>query len=157
MQIGIQVANQFFINSATYFATLAMFAAGSVLPFPAVYFAALTGIPEAQLLRGTNTQAAEQKLVIHHSTLNNGRPALPRRIFAAELEELGYPSEGIRNVAIANGSGEGRVRPDYRPFIENDEGDLVRGPVVERPVRGLLWRSGELTAERPKPASRSAD
>lgn len=146
LPIGVQLANQFVINTTTGLAS-ALSAVTTGVPFvPVVYLAALAGNEQAQMLRGMNTQAAEQLLLVHHSTLGNGRPAVSRQIFAAELANLGYPSDGIRNVAIASGSGFEAL--EYRPLVENEEGDKVRGPVVPRPVRGFRWQSKTLTIER---------
>jgi|GEM_PF-3041197 len=159
LPIGIQAANQFIVNVAAGTVAVAAPAAG-LTALAALAIGDLANIEAAEkvtdnetvlMLTGMNTQAARQMLSIHHSTLNNGRPALARRIFAGELDDLGYPAEdGIRNVAIANGTG--RTPPLYRPDreCEEDEDPPCKGsPEIRRPGT-FDWESKTLTVKGPE-------
>jgi uncharacterized protein (TIGR03437 family) len=57
-------------------------------------------------LRGAETRAARQMLLIHKNGPGQSAPHQDFEDLFQELDELGYPqAKGIRNVAIANGSG----------------------------------------------------
>ncbi len=76
-------------------------------------------------IRGADTPAARQMLLVHHDGPGQSAPTQDFEDLFQELDELGYPhANGIRNVAIANGSGgvTSTIRPVQPLHITTTDG-----------------------------------
>jgi hypothetical protein len=70
-------------------------------------------------LRGADTPAARQMLLMHHDGANRSEPHDDFKLLFTELDLLGYPrAPGLRTVAIANGGGSGKASvPAITPLL----------------------------------------